>query len=173
VSRSSWKPTFRRFPSPLSGSICWMNTNHWYIQACHINAASYSCIMQQEGGVKLCGHPSDCVTIACRLTRCPCCQLFCFLCSVLFGSDGGDAEDLMKRSLTQYWKGWSHEKVLVHLFAVKASNLKYETLRYAIFYSLLLQPPFLEYTTLNWGPCCSLGGQVSISGHAEWDCGGQ
>jgi hypothetical protein len=30
-----------------------------FIPVCQIDASSYWCTMQQEGGVNLCGHPSD------------------------------------------------------------------------------------------------------------------
>jgi hypothetical protein len=60
-----------------------------FIPVCQIDAASYWCIMQWEGGVKLCGHPSDSNDALCCLTWYPFCQtilfsfLHAFLCAFL------------------------------------------------------------------------------------------
>jgi hypothetical protein len=58
-----------------------------HIPACRINASSYWCTMQQEGGVRLCGHPSNSKLSPCCLIWCSCCRLFCFLCSLLYSVD--------------------------------------------------------------------------------------
>jgi hypothetical protein len=55
-----------------------------YTSICQIGASFCWCTTEQEGKVKLCGHPSNSNLSPCHLTSCPCCQLFCFLCSMLF-----------------------------------------------------------------------------------------
>jgi hypothetical protein len=68
-----------------------VNDRVWltFIPVYQINASSYWCIMQWEGGVKLCGHPSDSNLPPCCLTWCPYCQtilfsfLHVFLCAFL------------------------------------------------------------------------------------------
>lgn len=54
------------------------------IRHCQVDASCYWRTVQQEGGVILCGHPSDSNLSPCRLTWCPCCQLFFRVCSTLF-----------------------------------------------------------------------------------------
>jgi hypothetical protein len=61
-----------------------------YIPVCQINASTYLCTMQQEDRVKLCDHPSNSNLSLFRLTWCPCCQLFCFLCSMLYSVSSWD-----------------------------------------------------------------------------------
>jgi hypothetical protein len=64
-----------------------------FIADCLIDASSYGCTMQQEGGVKLCGHLNDSNLPQCCLTSCPCCQIFCFLFSMLFSVSSWNYRD--------------------------------------------------------------------------------
>jgi hypothetical protein len=54
-----------------------------FITVCQIDASSYWCTTQYEGGVKLCGHPSDSNLSPCCLTLCTFVKLFFFAWSSL------------------------------------------------------------------------------------------
>jgi hypothetical protein len=80
------KPTFQISPrSPFSVDVVNDDMSLIFILVCRIDASCCWCTMQQEGKVKLCGHPSDSNLSLCCLTRSPCCQtiLFSFLHALL------------------------------------------------------------------------------------------
>jgi hypothetical protein len=74
-----------------------------FLPVCQIDASSYWCTLQLEGTVKLCDDPSDSNLPPCCLNWCPCCQLLCFLFSLLFSVSSSDFHD------AYCWRGLRHE----------------------------------------------------------------